>query len=817
MHRESRDLVNDRILDAAHDSFGTAFRIDDAAEIDAVIVAATRRGLRVVEITPAIDVRAFAFGALLQTIAQLSSRQRSLPRVSSVGASPAVSDWLIAEIEDQLRSLGAATPALIVLRAGAGVDPGSRAWLDRMAARPQDTPSTWIVEGDLTPNQGSVFFDPNELTPEMLLIAQVISVVDAAPTIAEITAATRIDAGPLASAVAALRALGILALDEDHLALTDTSVAARLRATVPNSLRVALRRTMVASMFGRGVSAVALAEMAQDSAAPDDRFAVEVLADAMSLLAARRIEAAADFGLAAVTILTRPSPRLTALAWALLPLLWQSGRDAEARDLAERVFSEDGGAEAEARVLIWLARIEGSSDRALELVERGLELDAVPLSLRSQLLTLRVRCLSGLGREFDVDDALPEAMQVARLLKDNDSLSRLHIAAATNFMNRGAIPEAMDHMRLALVHRELSGLSYAEWVPEVIAAPLWMAVAGNREAAMQLSEEAKASLPAGGGPAAPVVLSANAQILLINGQLSEAYDEAVAAMTVVGAEPGDAPQLIDRFHSISVSVRLKVALHRGDLHELRLIRRWFSELPAALNDEMSYRIRWWHLWLDDALVMNSPSTRLFSWRGLPTVPWADLGDEVRFVRGLLINGWREPAESILDRARARVDPSRPHLLTSTVLSHIRGLIDWDADLLRAAADGWAQLDRPLESAAAHSDLGIRLLEIQDPEAVAILLAAHDRLVELGAAHDAWRLRWALRARVPSLGIGNLPSVSLTPMESRVVRAAVEGGTVSQIAAEFGISPHTVDAHLRHVYTKHNLSSRSELLAWSRRH
>jgi DNA-binding CsgD family transcriptional regulator/tetratricopeptide (TPR) repeat protein len=816
VNQTSQDLMSERILDAAQDSVGRTFRIDRPGDIDVLTARARRRGLRVIEIEPLPDVHAFAFGALLQALEELSNEELSLPRVGSVSASTTLSEWLGGEIEDQLRALGAATPAVVVLRAGRGVDPGSRAWLEAMASDPRDITSTWIIEGDLTPERASVFFDPKELTPDMRLIAQVIAVLDAAPTVDEIVAVTGIASIDVDAAVAAMQALGIIARLGDHLALTDPSVTARLWSTVPGSLRTAIRREMVASMRERGVAAVAIAEMAQDSARPDDGLAVDVMTDAMSSLASRQIGAAADFGLAAAATLTRPSPKLTALAWALLPLLWQTGREGEAREVAARVFSEDGGVEAEARVLLWLARIEASSDRALELVETALSLNEAPPALRSELLTLRVRCLSGLGREVDVDEALPEALQLALRLEDHESLSRLHIAAGTNYWNRGAIAAALEEMRLALDRRERSGVNYAEWVPEAIAAPLWMAAAGDRAEALELSEVAKSALPPGEGPAASVILSASAQVLLMDGQLSEAYDEAVAAMTIVGAEPGSSPILIDRFHSISVSVRLKVALHRGDLHELRLIRRWFGDAPPVLNDEMSHRIRWWQLWLDDALVMNSPGTRLFSGHDLHTVPWADLGDEVRFVRALLMSGWSEPAAAILDGARARVDALPYHVLTATVLNHVRGLIEWDAELLREAADGWLSMERPLESAAAHSDLGIRLLELQDPEAVPILLAAHDQLIELGALHDAWRLRWALRARVPSLGIGALPDVSLTPMESRVVRAAVEGATVNQIAAEFGISPHTVDAHLRHVYTKHNLSSRSELLAWSRR-
>jgi DNA-binding CsgD family transcriptional regulator len=52
--------------------------------------------------------------------------------------------------------------------------------------------------------------------------------------------------------------------------------------------------------------------------------------------------------------------------------------------------------------------------------------------------------------------------------------------------------------------------------------------------------------------------------------------------------------------------------------------------------------------------------------------------------------------------------------------------------------------------------------------------------------------------------------TLTPQEVQVARAIAEGATSKQVAGNLFLSPRTIDAHLRNIYTKLGLSSRREL-------
>ena len=52
--------------------------------------------------------------------------------------------------------------------------------------------------------------------------------------------------------------------------------------------------------------------------------------------------------------------------------------------------------------------------------------------------------------------------------------------------------------------------------------------------------------------------------------------------------------------------------------------------------------------------------------------------------------------------------------------------------------------------------------------------------------------------------------ALTPMEAKVASAVAEGLTNSEVGARLFISKHTVDSHLRHIYSKLGVSNRAEL-------
>ncbi len=72
--------------------------------------------------------------------------------------------------------------------------------------------------------------------------------------------------------------------------------------------------------------------------------------------------------------------------------------------------------------------------------------------------------------------------------------------------------------------------------------------------------------------------------------------------------------------------------------------------------------------------------------------------------------------------------------------------------------------------------------------------------------------WAAKARSELAGIGGRPPApaALTPTEEQVARLVAEGRTNREVAATLGMSVHTVDTHLRRIYRKLQVRSRTEL-------
>jgi DNA-binding CsgD family transcriptional regulator/tetratricopeptide (TPR) repeat protein len=93
-----------------------------------------------------------------------------------------------------------------------------------------------------------------------------------------------------------------------------------------------------------------------------------------------------------------------------------------------------------------------------------------------------------------------------------------------------------------------------------------------------------------------------------------------------------------------------------------------------------------------------------------------------------------------------------------------------------------------------------------------LRAASEGFERLGAAPWAELARAELRATGETARKRNpATSTQLTPQELQIARLVGDGRTNREIAAQLFLSPRTIDYHLRKVFTKLDMSSRSELV------
>jgi DNA-binding NarL/FixJ family response regulator len=142
--------------------------------------------------------------------------------------------------------------------------------------------------------------------------------------------------------------------------------------------------------------------------------------------------------------------------------------------------------------------------------------------------------------------------------------------------------------------------------------------------------------------------------------------------------------------------------------------------------------------------------------------------------------------------------------------------------------------------------GIRILKERHPDLLIVMLTVYDDNERIFDALCAGACGYLLKKTPPQKLIESLketieggspmsPEVArrvitvfrevrpvrgdyeLTPHETRLLKMLVEGHSYKTAAAELGVSPNTVKFHLRHIYEKLQVHSKSEAVAKALRH
>jgi len=180
------------------------------------------------------------------------------------------------------------------------------------------------------------------------------------------------------------------------------------------------------------------------------------------------------------------------------------------------------------------------------------------------------------------------------------------------------------------------------------------------------------------------------------------------------------------------------------------------------------------------------------------------------------SGHRERAQQWLEQAEALVMGDELPW-TAAVAAHCRALLsdgtvagERFAEALRRHANS----RRPFDRGRTHLAHGESLRRARRRgEARPHLAAALDIFESLGAAPWADRARLELRACGETARRGNPSDLRrLTPQELQVARFVASGLPTRAVAAQLFLSPRTVDFHLRNVFAKLGISSRTELAA-----
>ncbi|MHC3469392.1 LuxR C-terminal-related transcriptional regulator [Streptomyces sp. 7R007] len=654
----------------------------------------------------------------------------------------------------------------------------------------------------------------SEAARELVLIASVLGDTLAVRHLAQVL--DRPEPALLAPLREALSAR-LLHAGDDRLSFPHPPMREAIAATLPKPLRLSVRRRSIEVRARAGVPAATLAAELADLAEPGDAEAVRILCAAAHDLATVAVGTAARYLKRAVELTEHDCPERRRLTAAAVPLLWQAGEVADARDLARDLLQAPLDPVSHAHACLELARM-GSQfrlDQPTAHIRRVQRRREVPVTVRDELLTATLlgRLLAGETDEADAKadaPARPGAHPVGELTRR----IRLSMGAA----HRQDWASALAHGEAAATGVAHLDPRLTARLPEVAVATSWFAslldLSGDGRGALDLLDEAVEQADRHGRRAfVPLWRTARARLLLSAGRLTDATRDLAAA-----EDAATATGLSFTGEPAALCTRAHLAFHTGDEAGLAACAARADELLSTGGPQERRAGAW--LTLIAAAYHGRRLTEVQLMAAAAHLEHGrlhdcgtDPADAVVLVRAALSAGRRETAVSVTEFAERRARHNAPFPLFEAAARHARGLLDGDRGRLMQAADEYGS-SRPLPQAQAWEDAGT-LLTRTDPCAARTLFKRALRAYEAcGAERDAQRARGRLRGlgvkTVAGTGAPEAGWRGLTPSELGVVRLIAHGATNRQAAERLFVSPHTVNTHVRHAFEKLGVHSRVQL-------
>ncbi|QPK48694.1 AAA family ATPase [Streptomyces gardneri] len=529
---------------------------------------------------------------------------------------------------------------------------------------------------------------------------------------------------------------------------------------------------------------------------------------------------AAESSLMALELTSAAAPERPRVIAETIPLLWQTGRAAQARELGATALAAGGlGPEDEALIRLALARLAVQFDfsEAVRQARAGAALPGISLTARGRLLAMLAVGLSMSGEHAAAEQVAAQAWDTAAAAGDRTAEATLTTVRSAVSFHRMDLTEAFRQAERAAALADALGVSTSLWLPEALWHALLSNTTGRTAEALAIAEEGiRITREQGRTAATRMWLMTRTRIHLETGRLSDARADAEAASPATDEPgPGNLADVTLRY------VMLRVALHTGD----RRTAEAYAAQARRMRSDDAPVVRHFGTWMlalmadyegrpDRAMaeldaVMTSPAADRPAYAGL-----IDPADAPVLVRLALRAGRHERAVQAVAMAekRAALNPDLPFLAATA--AHARGLLDNDLAPLVRAVRLYEDCPRVLARASALEDTGRKLAATRMPEAVPYFETALALYVRAGAERDVARVRRRLRGA----GVRRRPSTTgvcdawpeLTAAELRVVRLVARGLTNQQAAEHLSLSPHTVSSHLRRAFTKLDITSRVEL-------
>ncbi|BBZ39455.1 helix-turn-helix transcriptional regulator [Mycobacterium conspicuum] len=619
--------------------------------------------------------------------------------------------------------------------------------------------------------------------------------------------------GLLSAVEEAVRA-DLLTEDEDGLRFRHDLLRQATRQSMPQSLRKAMERDVVAVLLAGGAAPVEVATQLARSAEVGDKAAIRALRQAAQSLAASDPSTAADISKRALQLLPWQHRARGPLVAETVVLLNQAMRYGEAQQLASATLSAGISAQEEADVRLGLSMLSPrpAGQRAEE-NRRALELASINDLTRTRHLGWLAYNLAMDGQTGDIRRAVDDALDAAALT--DDVLTKVLAEASAAIVDcadgyAGRAEQALE--RLAVLTRSVEP-GPVRHLAAINRAIVLLTLGQLDDAATSLAVSLRQARTQRNQMAVQLLTQIHALIHLAAGRLETARASVESlpepermTWTRIGGRIGLMVLARAGAHTNDRALLREVAINARDAHSAggpghrREAMAALAHLAWQRGD-IAEAQRWL---TDDFTLMQTPL-------------WAvDLDHIVLAARVAAAAGDAGLRAQVLHAVKVltREEPGAP--LFNAVAQHARAILERDPDALIAAAKSLSELSRPLLHAAAAEDAGTELARAnRTPEGLDQLNVAFETYLRCGATADAQRIGQALRAHGISRRVVGKPRPqtgidSLTDSELKVVHLVAAGSTNREVAQRLYLSPHTVNSHLRSAFAKLGIRSRREL-------
>ncbi|WP_328475423.1 AAA family ATPase [Actinoplanes sp. NBC_00393] len=595
-------------------------------------------------------------------------------------------------------------------------------------------------------------------------------------------------------------------------------------STLPHSMREQLHRATAAIARDTGRPALEIAEHQLHSGPAGAADAVRMVRSMAREIARYAPSAAADVMLRGLDSTAADDPERPALIADTVGLLAAAARLGEARELGGEALGAGLDPQTEALLLLGLAEAckhGGLNEKSAGYADQALRHTEIPPAVRARLHAVRAHALCYLGDLTAADESGARADTLGRSGEEPGAavfgLSARSLVAFT----QGRLYDSLTHARTATDLADEAGGEAVHRHPRIWLAAALIALDDFDGAQQVIRDGRRASDRTGAAWTEPLWHHFQSTLLHATGRLDEAAVEAESGLAVAeqhGAHALAMPLL---------GMLMRVAVLRGDLiaaqERLDHVRRLAADGVTPVPED----VLWPEAVLLDATDAQQDAFILLRdlYAGLPARP-ALLATDPVAAAGLtrLAHGTGHPdAAALVVRAAREFAGRNPGSHSAAgAAAHADGLHRGDLTQVQRAVAEFRRAGRPLAVATALQDAA-ELGRATGGEALAWSDEALSILSAAGATGACARLQslragWGSAAPDRAAAAADRAATAaiclpqLSPAERKVALQVGQGRTNIEIADALFISKHTVDAHLRNIFTKLGVRRRAELAA-----